>query len=100
MNIFKRQNMNNIENINVKDLENELIRNFDIIVYDTILLQSGKKIKCVKYYYSNDENKLIKLKKCNQIQKKLNVSTTPFNCINCHRQCLTELNNKNIKRIL
>lgn len=108
MNILQRKNRNEIENINVRDLEDILyyrsvegLPEIDSIVFDTILLTNETRIKCIKHYYSDMLGNTPKKGKlnntCNAIQRFYKVNCLPYDCVRCHRIMLTKRNDKLVK---
>lgn len=88
MNILERMKLNKIEGMSTNKLKDILINNsFDCVVFDTILINSDKRISCIKNYYCKNNMPNVKThKKCNQIQKHFEISNNvkPYYCVDCH----------------
>jgi hypothetical protein len=99
--------MNTIEGFNPETLtsilsndNNEELPTVDSIVFDSILLSNGKKIKCIKNYYDvpgGIEIKKNKTNNCIVAQRNYDVNAQPFSCTLCHLQLLNKLKNKEVK---
>lgn len=69
--------------------------------YDNDGIEISKKVKCVERYYTLDptRKKKIHVKNCLEIQKLLfntNCCDMYGQCIECHRQCLEKVKNKEL----
>lgn len=107
MELFQRKKTFSIENIYIQELE-KILNYSDVdvrikkILYDNIILNNGKRIKCIYNYYYN--NKGITIKKnsktliCPKIQIIYNIQHCEYyDCNNCHLQMINKLKNKEIK---
>lgn len=108
MELFQRQKLNEIEGINIRDLTKILNREsvdslpeVDTVVFDTILLTDGTKIKCVKNYYQKCDGSVpLKGKAhntCVAIQRFYDAHCAPYSCSECHRILLAKRKNKRVQ---
>ena len=88
MNILERMKLNKIEGMSTNTLKDILInKSFDCIVFDNILINSDKRINCIKNYYCKNNIPIEKTnKKCIQVQKYFEISNVikPYDCVDCH----------------
>ena len=107
MNIFTRLKANRVEGFHANDLEdilnergNENLPSIDTIVFDTILLDNGQKIKCIKNYYALKDKSVPKKNKANNtcmaVQKFYQVRCRPYDCVSCHKNMLNQKRNKQV----
>lgn len=99
MNLFKRQNLNKIEGIDIDELDYILCGiqdadapSVDSIVFDTIVLSDCTIIQCIDNYYTNQLGETPKKKRgsknCPAIQKLYGVRSMPYECSTCHREMI------------
>lgn len=112
MEIFKRKEMNKIEDIDICNIEAIMKNNIDNKsfrvaeeLFNTLILRNNKKIKCICNYYCNVNNKATTFKgktmnNCPRIQIFLGIKDVEcFECKECHLEAIKQLKNKRIKLI-
>lgn len=91
--------MSQLEDI-LNQRENKDLPSIDTIVFDTILLENGQKIKCIKNYYALKDKSVPKKNKvnntCMAIQKFYEIRCRPYDCISCHKNMLNKKKNKDV----
>lgn len=104
MNVLDRLKMN-IEGYTIGRLT-KILRNEDeevkkvLNVFDNIILDNNKTIKCIRNYYimNNARNykKYSKMQLCSLIQKDNDIKCRPYDCTECHLEMLKRLKNNMI----
>ena len=104
MNVLDRLKIN-IEGYTIQRLT-KILRNEDeevkkiLDVFDSIVLNNNKTIKCIRNYYimNNIRNykKYSAMQLCSLIQKDNNIKCKPYNCTECHLEMLKRLKNNTV----